>query len=231
MSDKFPGFPKDLFKFLNALGMNNNRDWFNENKERYRNNVVAPICDFIAAMEPRLYKISKYYVADSRPHGGSMFRIYRDTRFSKDKTPYKEFVGCQFRHVTGKDAHAPGFYAHFESSRIFVGGGIWMPPGPALLKVRTAIAEKPEQWKKITTNPTFKKRFGEIKGDKLKRPPKGFDKQHPLIEELKRKSFFVLQDIDPLDAFTPNILTEINNIYKAASPLMNFLTKAVELKY
>lgn len=231
MDDKFPGFPKDLFKFLTELARNNNRDWFNENKDRYRKNVAGPICDFVAAMGPRLEKISKYYVADSRAHGGSMFRIYRDTRFAKDKRPYKEHIGCQFRHVAGKDAHAPGFYAHFEPKKILIGGGVWMPPGPALFKIRTAIAENPDEWSKLNKNKTIKQRFGQIKGDKLKRPPRGFDKDHSQIEALKQKSFFVMQQFDPALALTPKFITEVEKVFKAASPMMEFLTKAVELKY
>ena len=231
MDDKFPGFSPDLFKFLTELKKNNNRDWFNEHKERYINSVANPMCDFVAAMGPRLAKISRYYVADPRRHGGSMFRIYRDARFSKDKRPYKEHVGCQFRHAAGKDAHAPGFYAHFESDNIRVGGGIWMPPSDVLFKIRTAIAENPDEWQKIINSKGFKNRFGEIRGDQLIRPPRGFDKEHSMIDELKRKSFFVMQPIDPALTLTPKFISEVERIFKAASPMMAFLTNAVELKY
>ncbi|MDH5447117.1 MAG: DUF2461 domain-containing protein [Gammaproteobacteria bacterium] len=231
MDEKFSGFSADLLKFLNDLKKNNNRDWFNENKDRYLNSVANPICQFVAAMGPRLEKIAKYYVADPRRHGGSMFRIYRDARFSKDKRPYKEHVGCQFRHVAGKDAHAPGFYIHFEPNNILVGGGIWMPPSDALFKIRSAIAEKPDEWKKIVNNKSFKNRFGEIRGDTLTRPPRGFNKEYPMIEEIKRKSFFVMQPVDNKFIQTPKFITEVEHIFKAASPLMEFLTRAVELKY
>lgn len=231
MDDKFPGFSKDLLKFLTELKTNNKRDWFNENKERYLNSVANPVCQFVAAMGPRLEKISKYYVADPRRHGGSMFRIYRDARFSKDKRPYKEHVGCQFRHVAGKDAHAPGFYIHFEPGNIRIGGGIWMPPSDVLFKIRTAIAEQPDEWKKIINNKSFKTRFGDIRGDKLIRPPRGFDKAHPMIEAIKRKSFFAMQSVDNKLILTPQFITEVERIFKAASPMMAFLTKAVELKY
>ena len=231
MDDKFPGFPKDLFKFLAELANNNNRDWFNDNKERYRNSVADPMCRFVAAMGPRLEKISKYYVADPRRHGGSMFRIYRDARFSKDKRPYKEHVGCQFRHVAGKDAHAPGFYAHFEPDNIRIGGGVWMPPADILFKIRTAIAERPDEWQTILNNKTFRTRFGGISGDQLSRPPRGFAKDHPMLDDIKRKSFFVMQPIDPALTLTPKFISEVERIFKAASPMMAFLTRAVELKY
>ena len=117
----FQGFPKDFFTFFEDLNVNNNRDWFNENKNRYFDSVVNPISAFIVGMAPRLKKISPHYVADPKPHGGSMFRIYRDTRFSKDKTPYKTHAGVQFRHEAGKDAHAPGFYVHLATEGLFLG--------------------------------------------------------------------------------------------------------------
>ncbi|NOX42848.1 MAG: DUF2461 domain-containing protein [Gammaproteobacteria bacterium] len=227
----FPGFPKDIIKFLKELSKNNNRDWFQENKERYKSSVVAPLCDFIVAMGPRLEKISNCYVADARPHGGSMFRIYRDVRFSKDKRPYKEHAACHFRHEAGKDAHAPGFYLHVEPKEIFVGGGIWMPSNPVLDKIRQAIIEKPDKWKKICKGKTFVKYFSAIQGDGLKRPPRGIDKDHPLIDDLKRKSFFAMHEIDAKLLYTPKFITEVERTFAALSPLLEFLTQAVDLPY
>lgn len=231
MDDKFAGFSADIFKFLTDLKNNNNRDWFNTNKQRYLDSVANPMCLFIAAMGPRLEKISKYYVADPRRHGGSMFRIHRDTRFSKDKRPYKDHIGCHFRHVAGRDAHAPGFYAHFEPGQLFIGGGVWMPPSAVLHKIRTAIADKADEWTSLKKNRTFRTRFGGISGDQLTRPPRGFDKEHPMIDDIKRKSFFVMHHLDPDLALTPKFITEVERIFKAASPMMAFLTRAVELKY
>jgi uncharacterized protein (TIGR02453 family) len=138
MTTSFPGFPKSFFAFLRQLARNNDRAWFEANKARYKDDVVAPMSDFIAAMAPRLAKISSHYVADPRPHGGSMFRIYRDTRFSKNKRPYKEHAACQFRHEAGRDAHAPGFYVHLAPKEVRIGGGIWLPPVPELRAIRPA---------------------------------------------------------------------------------------------
>ena len=171
MASSFPGFPREMFSFLEQLAKNNNREWFNANKTRYKSDVVAPVMAFIDAIRPGLQDISPYYVADSRPHGGSMFRIYRDTRFSKDKRPYKENVGCHFRHIAGRNAHAPGFYLHLQPGNVFAGAGICQPPGPALDKIRTSIVENPDSWTKITGAKRFSDRFGEIRGDRLTRPP------------------------------------------------------------
>ena len=227
----YPGLSRSTFKFIRNLARNNNREWFKENKERYIDDVVEPVTDFIEAMEPRLHAISEYFVADPRPHGGSMFRIYRDTRFSKDKRPYKEHVGCQFRHEAGKDAHAPGFYVHIAPGEILFGGGIWTPPGDTLFQIRTAITERPKAWQRIITDPKIKKRFGGVSGDGLKRPPRGFEPDHPHLEDIMRKTWFVMQPCDEDLACSPGFITEVERAFKAASPLLEFLTKAVKLPY
>lgn len=227
----FPGFPADLFHFLTALKHNNHREWFTANRERYQTSVVEPMCEFISAMAPRLANISEYCVADARPHGGSMFRIYRDTRFSKDKRPYKENVGCQFRHRAGQDAHTVGFYLHLEPEEVFFGGGIWTPPNPVLDQIRRAIVEKPERWAAVLENPTFVKRFGGITGDGLKRPPQGYDPHHPYIEDLKRKTFFAIQEVDPSLARTPHFIDEVEEAFAATRPLMKFISTALGLPW
>ena len=231
IDDSFPGFPKDFVRFFKELKNNNNREWFAENKLRYKQSIVVPLCDFIVAMGPRLEKISNCYVADGRANGGSMFRIYRDVRFSKDKRPYKEHAACHFRHEAGKDAHAPGFYLHIEPDEVRIGGGIWMPPNTHLDKIRQAIVEKPQQWKKITGSVTFKKYFNSVMGDGLKRPPRGFDKEHPLIEDLKRKSFFAMHKVAVKEIYTPQFIVEVERTFKALSPMLEFLTLALDLPY
>lgn len=230
-NDAFPGFPEDLFLFLRDLAANNNRDWFNAHKDRYHASIVDPVCDFIEAMRPQLQQISPHYIADSRPHGGSMFRIYRDARFSRDKRPYKENVGCQFRHEAGKDAHAAGFYVHLASDVIFFGGGVWMPPAPVLGRIRDAIVEQPERWNRITRNRTFIKRFGGVHGDGLKRPPRGYAADHPCLEDLKRKTFFARQAGSRELATSPDFINEVTRAFRAASPFMAFLAAALELPF
>src|SRR5271154_706606 len=163
----FNGFPKDFFVFFRELKENNERAWFEANKQRFRDSVQAPMSAFIAAMAPRLRKISKHFTADPRPNGGSMFRIYRDVRFSKDKRPYKEHAACHFRHALGKDAHAPGFYMHFGPDEVFFGGGLWVPPPEALAKIREAISGKSATWKKILESAKFREHFDGISGEAL----------------------------------------------------------------
>jgi uncharacterized protein (TIGR02453 family) len=228
---KFSGFPADLFRFLRELKANNNRDWFNANKERYKSSVVEPMVAFITAMDTQLAKVSDCFLADPRPHGGSMFRIYRDTRFSHDKRPYKEHVACHFRHMSGKDAHAPGFYVHLEPGNVFFGGGIWHPETPVANQVREAIVADPKGWTKATRSPGFRKRFGDVEGESLVRPPKGFDSDHPLIDDLKRKSFFGVQESDQKLTGKPEFAGEVGRSFVALAPMMEFLTEAVGLSF
>ena len=136
------GFTPATIRFLTELRNNNNRDWFNANKHRYENDVVAPSLNFITVMDARLKKISPHFRAIPKKTGGSLMRVYRDTRFAKDKTPYKTNIGIQFRHELGKDVHAPGFYVHVEPNQVFLGVGIWRPDPKALGKIRGEIHEE-----------------------------------------------------------------------------------------
>ena len=228
---KFGGLPADFFKFFKDLSKHNERDWFQANKPRYRDSVQAPLLAFIEAMEGPLAKVSDCFVADPRPVGGSMFRIYRDVRFSRDKRPYKDHAACQFRHIAGKDAHAPGLYVHFEPGQVFFGGGIWTPPNPVLREIREAIVADDEAWVKASRGRAFKRRFGEIRGDQLKRAPQGFDPEHPLVDDLRRKSFFAMQEADEELARSPKLPAEVGRAFAAMAPFMEFLTHAVGMPF
>jgi len=226
MTATFKCFSKELFQFLAELADNNNRAWFNDNKNRYLNDVVEPVLDFIEAVGDELGDISPHFSADTRRNGGSMFRIYRDARFSKDKRPYKENVGCHFRHKLGKSAHAPGFYLHLQPNNIFVGAGIWKPVGETLSGIRDAITERPESWESIVNNKKFIKRFSSVEGERLKRPPRGYDADHPCIDDLKLKSFFVKQAMEDEQAMSAGFFKDVMKVYKDSAPLMKFLTSA-----
>jgi uncharacterized protein (TIGR02453 family) len=231
MADSFQGFQTDFFQFFSELKENNARDWFNANKAHYRDVVVAPISAFIEAMAPGLRKISPHYVADPRPNGGSMFRIYRDMRFSRDKRPYKEHAACQFRHQAGKDAHAPGFYVHLATDEVFFGGGTWKPDSATLLKIRERITDAPEAWKKVVGNRKLKATFGGVSGGGLKRPPRGFDADAPFIEDIKRQSFFAMRHAQPGIAGSADFVGEVAAAFAAARPLMKFLNDALDTPF
>jgi uncharacterized protein (TIGR02453 family) len=212
-----------LFKFLRELKRHNDREWFGENRERYENDVRAPLLAFISDFGPRLAKISKFMVADPRPVGGSLFRIHRDVRFGKDKTPYKTHAACHFRHEdTTKDVHGPGFYLHLEPGTVFVAGGMWRPEAAALARIRAAMVEAPARWNKA-------KAGVELGGASLKRPPRGFDPEHPLTVDLKRTDFITSVELDEARACGAGFLGDVERACRTAAPLMAFLARAVGL--
>jgi len=227
---EFNGFPKDFFAFFKALKKNNNRDWFNANKARYLESVVGPMGEYIGSMAPLLEAISPYYNADPRPHGGSMFRIYRDTRFSNDKTPYKTHAACHFRHRAGRDAHAPGFYLHIETDGISIGGGIWRPPAKQLGQIREFIADNPAAWDGLAQSDEIRD-LGGIQGDSLKRPPRGFAADARHIEDLKRKSFYVMSGFSAGLALSPDLVTESARVFRTTAKLNHFISDALELPF
>jgi len=220
----------ELFTFFRELKENNNREWFEVNKQRYESNVREPLLRFITDFGVRLPEISPHYVADARKSGGSLFRIYRDVRFSKDKSPYKTTAGIQFRHENGKDVHAPGFYLHLEPDGVFVGIGIWHPETKTLNKIRDAILEHPNHWEEIVSDKAFASTF-ELAGDSLKRPPKGYDPEHPLIEDLKRKDFIASTPFSEEDACNPDFIDRFAEACRTASPFIGFLTTAIGLPW
>lgn len=224
----FAGFGTEFFDFFQELKSNNNREWFNANKSRYDNDIAGTCLDFIEEMQGPLADISPHFRAIPKKIGGSMFRIYRDTRFSKDKTPYKTNAGLHFRHELGKDAHAPGFYLHLSTDEIFMGAGLWKPPAPALAKIREAIDKKPKQWTAAKTDPAFTKTIGELgEGNPLKRAPKGYDEDHPMIEDLKKRSFFMVTPGNRKQAAQKDFVDHVASAFKDASPVVGFLTRAV----
>ncbi len=219
-----------LFDFLRELKANNERPWFEENKARYRAVVRDPMLDFIAAFAGPLAEISPHFNADPRPNGVSLFRIHRDIRFSKDKTPYKTNVGAHFRHAAGKDVHAPGFYLHLEPDGCFAGCGVWHPDGTALGNIRRALDEKGEQWSRIVGAERFAETF-EMTGAALKRPPRGFDPAHPLIEDLKRKDFVAIARFAEADACRSDFLERYAEIARKGADFVAFLSRAVGVPF
>lgn len=227
---QFDGFPKDTFRFLASLSKNNNREWFAENKALYESAFLQPALSLIQAMEEPLEELAPWLKADARKVGGSLMRIYKDTRFSKDKTPYKTNIGIHFRHRAGKDVHAPGFYLHIAQDETFLAAGIWRPPSEPLRCIREYMAEYPEAWTKVKRNKGFRSHF-ELYADRLRAAPRGFSKEHPLIEDLKLKSFIGMQPLSREQIMSANLLSTIQRGGKKARPLMEFLCSALNQPY
>ncbi len=228
--NKFNGFTPHLLPFLDELAVNNNRLWFGENKQRYEEAVLFPALSFVELMASRIDKISPYFEAIPKRSGGSLMRVYRDTRFGNDKTPYKTNLGIQFRHRRGKDIHAAGSYLHVQRDEVFIGVGCWRPDSSALAKIRQRIDEKPEAWQAIINNRAFKRQF-EWGGDTLKRPPRGYDADHPLLVSLKRKDFIVIKRIADSAIEDVDFATQTLKLFRTGKPLMRFLCEALELGF
>ena len=226
----FPGFHPRCIQFLDELASHNNREWFQKNKARYESDVLAPALEFITEMQKPLAKISPHFAAVPKRVGGSLMRIYRDTRFANDKTPYKTNVGIHFRHEVGKDVHAPGYYVHLSPEQSFVGCGMWHPDSASLEKIRKTIDKDPAGWKRASRGKAFLNQFSLV-GDSLKRPPKGYDANHSLIDDLKRKDFIATCELDFDELFDASVTKAITAKLKKASPLVKFLCGAIRLKF
>ncbi len=223
-------FTLALFEFLSELADNNNREWFQDNKARYERDVRDALVQFVADFGEKLREISPHMVADPRLSGGSVFRIYRDVRFSKDKSPYKTNAGVHFRHEVGREVHGPGLYLHLQPGFLFAGAGIWRPNSATVGKIRGSIVANPDRWKSIVNNEEFTSMY-ELEGESLKRPPRGIDPDHPLIDQLKLKSFVATANFTEEDACSPDFIDVYANACEIASPFTGFLTTAVGLDW
>ncbi|MDR2012448.1 MAG: DUF2461 domain-containing protein [Rhodanobacter sp.] len=223
-------FTPATFKFLRDLAANNNRAWFTANKARYENTVRQPYLQLIADLQQPLAKISAHYRADPRAQGGSLFRIYRDTRYAHDKTPYKTWAGARFAHERRREIEAPSFYMHIQPRGCFVGGGIWHPEPSTLKKVREFLADNPAAWKKATHAKAFRARF-EFWGESLTRPPRGFDPAHELIQDIKRKNFGAGEDFTDAMACSDELKPFLVDSFKRIAPMIDYLCAAVGLDF
>jgi len=223
-------FNKATLEFLDELAANNDRAWFAANKPRYEALVREPALEFIAAMAPVLERFAPHFRADPRKSGGSLMRVFRDTRFSRDKTPYKTNIGIQFRHELGKDVHAPGFYVHVASDECFFGAGCWHPDPDALGRIRDLVAANPKQWFSARDSTKFAAHW-ELAGDSLTRPPRGYAADHPAIEDLKRKDFIALASLSRDEAVGADLVELAGARFAAAVPLMRFLSEAAGIRY
>jgi uncharacterized protein (TIGR02453 family) len=215
------------FRFLRDLAAHNDRAWFEANKARYRTEVRDPLLRFVADFAPHLAKLSRQMLADPRPVGGSLFRIHRDTRFSSDKRPYKTHAGLSFRHAAGRDVHGPVFYLHLEPGEVFAAAGIWHPPADSLARVRDAIVEHPARWKRVRAA----RGVTLDAGDPLERPPRGYDPEHPFIEDLKRRSFTASTRFTQTEACAPNFVARFAKACREKAPLVEFLAQAAGLPF
>ncbi len=223
-------FSPATFAFLRDLAENNTREWFRANRSRYEETVREPALRFIVDFAPHLGEVSPHFRADPRTQGGSLFRIYRDIRFARDKRPFKTHTGIQFRHDARNDVHAPGFYLHLEPGACFAAMGIWHPDGKTLKAIRETLVERPDAWRAVISSPTFAERFS-LSGDRLSRAPRGFDPRDSLIEDLKWKDFVAVADLSECQVVAPGFLQAYAVLCHAGAAFMAFLCRALELPF
>lgn len=223
-------FTSATMDFLQNLSDNNNRNWFEANKPAYEETVRAPALQFIADMADDLPVLSRHFTAIPKKTGGSLMRVHRDVRFSKDKRPYKTNIGIHFRHELAKNMHAPGFYVHIEPGRCFIGAGIWRPDTVSLGKIRKHISEQAGKWSSVLTQSGFRKNY-ELRNDFLTRPPRGYSNDHPMIEELKRKDFIAISPVNDRQMLTAGFKKMTLDSFGAAQDYMQFLCRALDVRY
>jgi uncharacterized protein (TIGR02453 family) len=222
-------FTPATFRFLRALDRHNERAWFHAHKDDYERHVREPFLQLITDLQQPLAEISAHYRADPRKNGGSLYRIYRDTRYSNNKLPYKPWQGSRFFHVRRHEIQAPGFYLHIEPGDCFAGGGMWHPESDALKRIREFLVDNPAAWKRATRG----KAFGDLQlgGESLIRPPRGYDPTHALINDLKRKDFIASAPFSEELACSSELLPWTIATFKQAAPLVDYLCAAQELEF
>ncbi len=219
-----------LFKFLGELKKHNNREWFAEQKARYESEVLLPAVELVEGLEKPLAQVAPMLSAIPKKHGGSVMRIYRDTRFGKDKTPYKTNVGISIRHQANADIHAPGVYIHLEPKACFIGAGCWRPERSVLAAIRSAIDADPKGWSRVRDQTTRQSKF-ELAGERLKTSPKGFSADHPMIEDLRRIDFIAVAPLEEIEMTSPDVVALLIAHVRKVRPLMRFLCDAMEVPY
>ena len=223
-------FGSGLLKFLEQLRRNNDRRWFEAHRDAYEEQVREPALQFIRLMASPLRKISRHLTAIDRKVGGSLMRVHRDVRFSKNKQPYKTNLGVQFRHEAGKDVHAPGLYFHVEPGRSFLACGMWRPEPDALRAVRESIIDRPDRWKRIRDAKRFRDRW-ELSGEGLKRPPRGYEADHPYIEDLKRKDHIAVCTLTDRQIVARDLIENVGEHYRRAAPYLRWQAEALDLEF
>jgi len=220
-------FGPDFLRFLAELSRHNRRDWFLANKDRYEASVRDPFLRFITDLGPRLRRLTPRFVADPSPVGGSMMRIYRDIRFSRDKSPYKTAVAAHFCHAALPGESAPALYLHIEPGKSSIGGGIWHPPSVVADEVRDAIVHDPTRWWRITLHPAFRSTYI-LRGDCFKRPPRGYEHDdRRLADDLKRKDFIIASPLANGQVTSKDFIDTVIDRYRTAMPFMRFLAESV----
>ena len=224
-------FSDKTFRFLRALARNNSREWFNEHRGEYEQHLKDPFQRLIADLAPDLLAISPHYRADPRGTGGSLFRIYRDSRFSSDKTPYKTWQGARLFHERRKQVPAPSYYIHLAPGESFVGAGIWHPEPDTQRRIRQFIFDNPGSWKAAAHAPATRRRYAFETSEKLVRAPRGFPADFEFIDDLKHRNWVLWRAIDDDTMTGPRLRQTLAKDLAALAPFVDYLCAALDLEF
>lgn len=224
-------FSEASFKFLRGLARNNDKIWFNTHKQKYEDHVRQPFLRLLTDLQPDLAQISGHFRSDPKTVGGSLFRIYRDARFSTDKSPYKNWQGARLYHERRKQVPAPSFYVHLQPNESFVGAGLWHPEPDTQRRVRQFIFENPGSWKAAAHAPTFRKRFDFEESEVLVRAPRGFPADFEFIDDLKHKNFVFWRSLDNATMTGPRLRQTLATDLVALAPFVDYLCAALDLEF
>jgi uncharacterized protein (TIGR02453 family) len=222
----FDGFPKEGIDFLKRLKKNNNRPWFHKHKQVYDESVKFPMQCLIASLSERMGDVAPEIEFNPKK---SIFRIYRDIRFSKNKAPYKTSIAASFnwRGLKGP-VESPGLYLHVEPGGVFIGGGVYMPSGDQLKAFRKSMVDRPQEFLAVVRDKRFKREFGSIQGETLQKAPLGFPRDHPMIEHLKHKQFYVGKEYeDETISMRPGFVNTVVRVFADTMPLVRWLAASM----
>jgi len=216
----FAGFPREAIVFFKGLERNNRREWFQPRKQIYDEQVKAPMAELIRGLTAEMMRFAPDYVTEPEK---AIYRIYRDTRFSKDKTPYKTHVAAVFPRRGLSKHGGGGLYFSVSAKEIEVAGGVYMPGPEQLLAIRGHIAGHEREFRKIIGSRSLKLLMGELQGEQLSRVPKGFPCDHPAADLLRYKQWLYFVTLEPGMATTPKLLAEVRKRFEVMMPLIEFL--------
>ena len=207
--------------FLKLVAKNNNRDWFNANKDRYLKELES----LVVFAEELLFEMNRHDVIETASGKKSLHRIYRDTRFSKEKTPYKTNWSGSFRRAT--KLRRGGYYFHIEPGNTFVAGGFWGPEPNDLKRIRDEFAYDAKPFRKILKSKTFQKNFGKLRGEQIKTTPKGFDANDPAIDLLRFKQFLLVKKFSDKEVLGDNFLKQVNTTFQSMRPFLDYMSEVL----
>lgn len=224
-------FSDRSFRFLRGLARHNEREWFHAHKADYEAHVREPFQRLLGDLQPALAALSPHFRADPRPLGGSLFRIQRDTRYARDKSPYKPWQGARLFHERRREVPAPSWYLHLQPGEHFFAAGIWHPDTPVVRRIRQFIVDNPDGWRRAAHAPAMARRYPLSDGEMLVRPPRGFPEDFPFLDDLRRRNFIVVRTLDDGVMTGPRLRATLERDLQATAPFMDYLCAALDLEF